>query len=83
MTFDRRINHLVEQTGTNPIKTLQEKLDAAVCAAYGFDPSGDVLQQPLDLNHSVASKEKKEKRSQHQDSLILKKILQNPSQMIV
>lgn len=53
----RDLYRLVEQPGANPIKSLHEKLDAAVCAAYGFNPSSDVLQQLLDLNHSVSSKE--------------------------
>jgi len=53
----RDLYRLVEQPGSNPIKALHKNLDDAVCEAYGFDPTADILQQLLDLNHEVAARE--------------------------
>jgi len=46
--------------GRNPLRTLQERLDAAVAALYGFDPDEDVLAQLLALNQSIALEEASE-----------------------
>ncbi|HKG38477.1 MAG TPA: DNA methyltransferase [Conexibacter sp.] len=43
--------------GRNPLKTLQEELDAAVAAAYGFSATEDKLAQLLALNQSMAAEE--------------------------
>lgn len=53
----RDLYRLAEQPGANPIKSLHQQLDTAVCAAYGFDPSVDILQQLLDLNLDVSTRE--------------------------
>ena len=43
--------------GRNPLRTLQEDLDAAVAELYGFDPEDDELAQLLALNQSIAEEE--------------------------
>jgi hypothetical protein len=44
--------------GRNALRDLQDELDAAVAAAYGFDKSADTLEQLLALNRSIAQQEK-------------------------
>ncbi len=44
--------------GRNPLRTLQDELDAAVAAAYGFSNDEDVLAQLLGLNKSIAEQER-------------------------
>ena len=41
-----------------PLKDAHAALNAAVLAAYGFDPKKDLLVQLLELNLAVAAKEK-------------------------
>ncbi|MEZ4888394.1 MAG: DNA methyltransferase [Chitinophagales bacterium] len=55
----RDLYRIVEQDGSNPIKTLHQQLDNAVMEAYGFDKRKDVLSQLLELNFNVADKELK------------------------
>ena len=43
--------------GRNPLRKLQEQLDEAVAAVYGFDPEEDPLAQLLALNQSIAAEE--------------------------
>jgi hypothetical protein len=43
--------------GRNTLRQLQEQLDEAVAAVYGFDPEEDVLAQLLALNQSIAEEE--------------------------
>jgi hypothetical protein len=54
----RAVYRTLELPGKNPLKDAHAKLDAAVLAAYGFDPRKDLLAQLLALNHEVAAKEK-------------------------
>jgi hypothetical protein len=44
--------------GRNPLRKLQEDLDEAVSAAYGFSRDDDVLAQLLALNLSIAEQER-------------------------
>lgn len=44
--------------GRNPLRTLQDELDAVVAAAYGFAQGEDVLAQLLALNQSIAEQER-------------------------
>ncbi len=46
----------LELPGKNPLRDLHTALDAAVIAAYGFDPNADLLAQLLALNFQVAAK---------------------------
>ncbi|MBN1565973.1 MAG: class I SAM-dependent DNA methyltransferase [Anaerolineae bacterium] len=46
----------LELPGKNPLRDLHDILDAAVLAAYGFDPEGEVLAQLLALNLQVAAR---------------------------
>lgn len=48
----------LELPGRHPLKDAHAALDAAVLAAYGFDPKQDLLAQLLALNLAVAAKEK-------------------------
>ena len=50
----RALYRTLELPGKNPLKDAQGALDAAVLAAYGFDPDADLLAQLLDLNLDVA-----------------------------
>lgn len=43
--------------GRNPLRNLQEELDAAVAVAYGVSPNDDVLAQLLALNLSISEEE--------------------------
>lgn len=43
--------------GRNALRTLQEQLDKAVAAAYGFSDADDALAQFLALNQSIAEQE--------------------------
>ncbi len=43
----RALYRTLELPGQNPLKAAHGALDAAVLAAYGFDPSGDLLAQLL------------------------------------
>ena len=54
----RDLYRLLELPGEHPLKQAHATLDAAVLAAYGFSDKKDLLQQLLDLNHTVAAKEK-------------------------
>jgi type I restriction-modification system DNA methylase subunit len=57
MSF-RDLYRLLEQPGKNKVKDLQNRLDEAVFDAYNFDKKGDILFQLLQLNKSIAEKEK-------------------------
>ena len=46
----------LELPGANPLKDAHTALDAAVLAAYGFDPKQDLLAQLLALNLEVAAR---------------------------
>ena len=52
----RDMYRTLEEPGANPLRQLHDILDAAVLAAYGFDPDADILEQLLDLNLEVAAK---------------------------
>jgi SAM-dependent methyltransferase len=54
----RAVYRSLELPGKHPLKDAHAALDAAVLAAYGFDPKADLLKQILDLNHSVAESER-------------------------
>ena len=54
----RALYGTVKLPGRNPLKDAHAALDAAVLAAYGFNPKKDLLAQLLDLNRSVSEKEK-------------------------
>ena len=53
----RAVYRTLELPGKNPLKAAHEALDAAVTAAYGFDPKADLLAQILALNLDVARRE--------------------------
>ena len=69
----------MEQPGANPIKALHEKLDDAVCAAYGFDSDGDILQQLLDLNLDVSAREQ---AGEHVTAPGLPPVVTDPAELI-
>ena len=52
----RALYRTLELPGANPLKDAHAALDAAVLAAYGFDPKGDLLAQLLELNQLVAAR---------------------------
>ncbi len=52
----RALYRTLELPGANPLKDAHAALDAAVLAAYGFDPKGDLLAELLALNQSVAAR---------------------------
>jgi hypothetical protein len=52
----RALYRTLELPGQNPLKDAHAALDAAVLAAYGFDPKGDILAELLALNLSVAGR---------------------------
>jgi hypothetical protein len=52
----RAVYRTLELPGANPLKDAHAALDAAVLAAYGFDPAGDLLAQLLELNQTVAAR---------------------------
>jgi SAM-dependent methyltransferase len=51
----RALYRMLELPGANPLKDAHAALDAAVLAAYGFDPKKDLLAQLLDINRQVAA----------------------------
>jgi hypothetical protein len=57
MSLEKQYNSL-RDPGRNPLRKLQEELDAAVAIAYGFSPDEDALSQLLALNLSIAAQEK-------------------------
>lgn len=57
LSLDKQYNPL-RDPGRNPLRKLQEELDAAVAAAYGFSNDDDLLAQLLALNLSIAEQEK-------------------------
>jgi hypothetical protein len=57
ITLEQQYNSL-RDPGRNPLRKLQEELDAAVAVAYGFSPDDDALAQLLALNRSIAEQEK-------------------------
>ena len=52
----RAVYRTLELPGKNPLKDAHASLDAAVLAAYGFSPKGDLLAQLLELNLAVAAR---------------------------
>lgn len=52
----RALYRTLELPGANPLKAAHAALDAAVLAAYGFSPGGDLLAQILSLNLEVAAR---------------------------
>ena len=52
----RALYRTLELPGANPLKDAHAALDAAVLAAYGFDPKADLLAQLLALNLDVAAR---------------------------
>jgi len=52
----RALYRTLELPGANALKDAHAALNAAVLAAYGFDPRADLLAQLLALNQSVAAK---------------------------
>jgi hypothetical protein len=56
MTLGALYNSL-RDPGRNPLRRMQEALDAAVAELYGLDPEDDVLAQLLALNQSIAQEE--------------------------
>jgi len=52
----RALYRTLEFPGANPLKDAHSALDAAVLAAYGFDPQQDLLAQILHLNLAVAAR---------------------------
>ena len=56
ITLESLYNSL-RDPGRNPLRNLQEELDEAVAAVYGFDPEEDPLGQLLALNQSIAAEE--------------------------
>ena len=52
----RAVYRTLELPGKNPLKDAHAALDAAVLAAYGFSPKGDLLAQLLALNLAVAAR---------------------------
>lgn len=54
----RGVYRTLELPGRHPLTDAHAALDAAVLAAYGFDAKQDLLAQLLELNLSVAAREK-------------------------
>jgi hypothetical protein len=54
----RAVYRTVELPGKHSLKDAHAALDAAVLAAYGFDAKKDLLAQILELNLTVAAREK-------------------------
>ena len=52
----RALYRTLELPGANPLKNAHTALDAAVLAAYGFNPKKDLLAQILALNQQVAAR---------------------------
>jgi hypothetical protein len=57
LSLEKQYNSL-RDPGRNPLRKLQEELDAAVAAAYGFSAEDRVLAQLLALNLSMAEQER-------------------------
>ena len=53
----RDLYRTLDLPGQNPVKTAQDKLDAAVQAAYGMKPKDDPLAFLLDLNGELFDRE--------------------------
>lgn len=53
----RDLYRTLEEPGANPLRDAQNKLDAAVRAAYGMPKSADILAFLLALNQVCAAKE--------------------------
>ena len=62
ITLEAQYNSL-RDPGRNPLRNLQEELDEAVAAAYGFSRDDDVLAQLLALNLSIAEQEQEGERA--------------------
>jgi hypothetical protein len=56
----RAVYRTLELPGKHPLKDAHAARDAAVLAAYGFDPGRDLLAQFLSLNLDVAAREKQD-----------------------
>src|SRR3954469_18623574 len=54
----RAVYRTLKLPGRHPLKDAHAALYAAVLAAYGFDPKKDLLAQLLELNLTVAAREK-------------------------
>jgi hypothetical protein len=52
----RDIYRILEEPGSNPLKNAHQKLDDAVCVAYGFGKRNDIRTQLLALNYEVAER---------------------------
>ena len=52
----RTLYRTLDLPGKNPLKDAHARLDAAVLAAYGFNPKVDLLEQLLTLNQLVAKR---------------------------
>jgi len=52
----RALYRTLDLPGKNPLKDAHARLDAAVLAAYGFNPKVDLLEQLLTLNQLVAKR---------------------------
>ena len=52
----RALYRTLELPGANPLKDAHAALNAAVLAAYGFNPKRGLLAQLLALNQQVAAK---------------------------
>ncbi len=52
----RALYRTLDLPGKNPLRAAHAALDAAVLKAYGFSAKGDLLEQILKLNKSVAAK---------------------------
>ncbi len=57
----RGVYRTLELPGRHPLKDAHAALDAAVLAAYGFEPKKDLLAQLLELNLTVSALEKQGK----------------------
>jgi hypothetical protein len=57
LSLEAQYNSL-RDPGNNPLRKLQEELDAAVQVAYGFSNEEDTLTQLLALNQSIAEQER-------------------------
>lgn len=53
----RDLYRVMEEIPTNPVSEVQDKLDAAVFAAYGIKKNDDILAFLLNLNLELAEKE--------------------------
>ena len=58
LSLEAQYNSLRDAAGRNPLRKLQDELDAAVQVAYGFSSDEDTLAQLLALNQSIADQER-------------------------